>query len=554
MNRILMIFVVLFFTSASSFAQAADWKEVTSRLSSGIVHVHVSHEVREQSKPYRQGNLEFRMGTGFFLEDGLIVTNQHVIEGANTIKVEGVATKEKFKVELAAIPSLKFDLAVLKFINDEERQRFERINGAIRPLQWAQWEEAQPGQKVSVLGFGNSNQLVATQGIISNWEPRYDVYQRRLDHVTLIRTDAAVNPGNSGGPVVSSSGRIIGISARYGAGENIGLLIPFSTAQQVVDTLRTKGKFIKTEAGLMTYNINPVLREIMGLSDDHTGVVVSNVISGSSAAKAGIRKWDILKSVNGYQIKHGEIQHPQAGNVPYWFLYNAAAPETVVNFQVLREGKTIDSKLKLAASDRPRIWLPIEGGDYKPEWGYLGGLVITEVTRGLLTEIEEKGNWRWDLVNDSSPTNKIYIVSNIESGTQAMNYQEYGLDLMQSRVYSINGKSLNGNLSERLSELHESISTGTAPAAIVVTLENNISIKLKSDQLNTDMQALLYRYPTVAREMTNKLQSQMAGMSGMSGQSTDKTSPSNQPVNWNGGSYYRLKDNGSLPSASDTGL
>ena len=109
----------------------------------------------------------------FFLDDGLIVTNQHIIEGARTIKIESVATKEKFNVELAAIPSLKFDLAVLKFASDEERQRFERMNGDIRPLEWAQWEEAQPGQEVSVLGFGNSNQLVATQGIISNWEPRF---------------------------------------------------------------------------------------------------------------------------------------------------------------------------------------------------------------------------------------------------------------------------------------------------------------------------------------------------------------------------------------------
>lgn len=539
MYRIIILLLVVITVPASAFAQSADWKKITSRLSPGIVHVHVAHEVREQSKPYRQGDLEFRMGTGFFLDDGLIVTNQHVIEGARTIKIEAVATKEKFDVELAAIPSLKFDLAVLKFVNDEERQRYERINGAIGSLQWAQWKEAQPGQEVSVLGFGNSNQLVATQGIISNWEPRYDVYQRRLDHVTLIRTDAAVNPGNSGGPVVSTSGRIIGISARYGAGENIGLLIPFATAKQVVETLKTKGEFTKTETGLVTYNVNPALREILGLSVDQTGVVVSHVVPESSAAKAGIRQWDILTSVNGYKIHHGEIQHPHAGNLPYWFLYNAAAPETAVDFKVLREGENLNVKLELAASVRPRTWLPIEGGDYKPEWGYLGGLVITEVTRGLLTEIEEQGNWRWDLVNESSPSNKIYIVSNVESDTQAMNYQQYGLNLLQSRVYSINGKPLNGNLSKRLNELHESITMGTAPPAIVVNLENSISIQLKSEQLKNDMHALINRYPTVAHKMTINPNSEMAGMSGMSGYSSDSTSPSNQDINWNGSSYYK---------------
>ncbi len=95
-------------------------------------------------------------------------------------------------------------------------------------LEWAQWEEAQPRDQVAVLGFGRSEKLVATQGIISSWEPRHDLFQHRLDHVTLIRTDAAVNSGNSGGPVVSVNGRVIGISARYGEGENIGFLIPIS--------------------------------------------------------------------------------------------------------------------------------------------------------------------------------------------------------------------------------------------------------------------------------------------------------------------------------------
>lgn len=543
MYRIIMLLLIITILPAFASAQSADWREITSRLSPGIVHVHVAHEVREYSKPYRQGNLEFRMGTGFFLQDGHIVTNQHVIEGAHSIKIEAVATKEKFDVELAATPSLKFDLAVLKFANEEERQRFERINGEIGSLQWAKWEEAQPGQEVSVLGFGNSNQLVATQGIISNWEPRYDVYQRRLDHVTLIRTDAAVNPGNSGGPVVSTSGRIIGISARYGAGENIGLLIPFATAKQVVETLIEKGEFIKTETGLVTYNVNPALRNILGLPDDQTGVVVSHVVPGSSAAKAGIQQWDILTAINGYNIHHGEIQHPYAGNLPYWSLYNAAAPGTAVDFKLLRGGDSIDATVELAASVRPRIWLPIEGDDYQPEWGYLGGLVIAEVTRGLLTEIEENGNWRWDLVNESSPTNKIYIVSNVEAGTQAMSYQEYGLNLLQSRVYSINGKPLNGNLSERLKELHKSIAQGTAPPTITVGLESNISIKLKSERLKKDTLALLDRYPAVAHKMTIKRNSEMAGMSGMSGSSSDKTSPSNQGASWHGGSYYRPGEN-----------
>ncbi|MEW8428834.1 MAG: serine protease, partial [gamma proteobacterium symbiont of Ctena orbiculata] len=183
----------------ASHAHGIDWKDAKDEASSGIVRVYVIHETREHLKPYRQGDLAQRMGTGFFIDQRTLVTNQHIIEGARSIKVEGVGSKERFSMRLASKPSIRFDLATLEFVDESERERFQRINGPIGPLDWANWDEARPGGQIAVLGFGNSEKLVATQGIISSWEARHDLYQRRLDHVTLIRTDAAVNPGNSGG-------------------------------------------------------------------------------------------------------------------------------------------------------------------------------------------------------------------------------------------------------------------------------------------------------------------------------------------------------------------
>ena len=181
----------------------------------------------------------------------------------------------------------------------------------------------------------------------------------------------------------------------------------------------------------------------------------------------------------------------------------------------------------------------MEHNDYKPEWGYLGGLVITEVTRGLLTEMEDNGNWRWDLINESSPTNKIYIISSVEPDTQAMSYQEYGLDLIQSRIYSINGTSLNGKLSERLAELHRNILADTAPASTVIELENNISIQLNSSHLQNDMLALVDRYPTVAKNTAVNPQNNLLGMMGMGGMTGMSevtkpvdSSPLSQRIDW----------------------
>ena len=478
-------------------AEVTDWKDIKEKASAGIVRVHVVHETREHLKPYRRGDLERRLGSGFFVDDNHLLTNQHVIEGAHSIKVEGVRSKEKFAMRLAASPSIRFDLALLEFVDAAERERFERINGPIRPLGWANWDEARPGGPIAVLGFGNSDALVATQGIISNWEERHDLYQRRLDHVTLLRTDAAVNPGNSGGPAVSPAGRVIGISARYGAGENIGLLIPFSTAQRVVDVMIEEGAFVKTDTGMVVYNTNPVSRKALGLSNEQSGLVVSHVLDGSPAAEAGVRRWDVIVAAEGYRIDHGEVSHPVVGKLPWWFLANTATPGQALTLDVIRNGRPMRVELAMQPIEVPRIWLPTEGADYPLEWGYLGGLVITEVTRELLEEIEGVGNWRWDLVNDAVPGEKLFLVTSIEPETQAMSYTEYGVDLLQLRVLAIDGQAITDSLGEHLDRLYAAVEQGTAPPFITIDLEKNLSIQLATGRLSTDMEGLHRRFPGI---------------------------------------------------------
>lgn len=478
-----------------AFAQNVDWKTVKDEAANGIVRVHVLYEKPVWSQPYRHGRLERRQGTGFFINRTQFVTNQHIIEGAREIKVEGVITKEKFNAKLAAEPSVDFDLALMEFGDAAEQERFEQINGPIKPLTGAPWESAQPGSPVAVLGFGNSEQLVATQGIISNWEARYDEYQRRLDHVTLIRTDAAVNPGNSGGPCVSPEGEVVGISSRYGNGENIGLLIPFVTAVKVIGVMQSKGKFVKTDTGLITYSLNPVVRRNLGLSAEQNGVVVSYVVPDSPADKAGLQQWDVLISVEDQPIHHGEIQHPYAEKVPFWFVFNAAPAGSDWTMTYLRNGVSKTATLTLASVDMSRIWLPTEPDDYATEWGFLGGLVIVEATRGLLQEIEDDGNWRWDLVNDKPAGGKIYLVAKIEPGTQAMTLQDYGLDLYQLRLLKIQDWPLVGDLTERLNRIYRLIEQSRAPPVITVEFEKHYNIQMDTAELAEEKSRFELRYP-----------------------------------------------------------
>jgi len=494
-------FLLLILLGLPVAAANTDWKDIKENVSSGIVRVYVIHETKEHLTPYRQGDLSQRVGTGFFIDNRHLVTNQHVIEGARSIKVQGVRSKEKFTMRLASHSSVRFDLALLEFVSDAERERFQRINGTIGPLAWASWDEARPGGQIAVLGFGYSEKLVATQGIISSWEPRHDIYQRRLDHVTLIRTDAAVNPGNSGGPAISPQGRVIGVSARYGAGENIGLLIPFSTAKQVVSVMVAEGEFLKTDPGMVTYNLNPVSRKALGVSAEQAGLVVSNVLEASPAEVAGIERWDIVTKIDGYAIDHGEIDYPVIGNVPWWFVVNTALPGQKLALQVIRQGVESTIRLEMQPIAVPRIWLPTEGADYPLEWGYLGGLVVTEVTRELLEQIEYGGNWRWDLVNDARRDEKLYVVTSIEPDTQAMSYSEYGLDLLQLRILSINGQPVTNSLSKHLDQLYASVEQGTAPPFVTIEFEKHISVQFATDELVSDMARIEDRFPGIVQHV-----------------------------------------------------
>ncbi|MGB5676180.1 MAG: hypothetical protein WBN36_00005, partial [Gammaproteobacteria bacterium] len=183
-----------------------------------------------------------------------------------------------------------------------------------------------------------------------------------------------------------------------------------------------------------------------------------------------------------------------------WLAVNTATPGTELKLNIKRNG--VDSTVHLAMKpvEMPRIWLPTEGADYPLEWGYLGGLVITEVTRELLEKIETAGNWRWDLVNDAAPGEKLFLVTSIEPDTQAMSYSEYGLDLLQLRVLAIDGRPIEDSLGEHLDRLYASVEQGNAPPFVTVELEKNISIQFATDQLIADMAGLQDRFPGIVKQ------------------------------------------------------
>ncbi|MEZ4574954.1 MAG: trypsin-like peptidase domain-containing protein [Vampirovibrionales bacterium] len=214
--------------------------------------------------------------------DGLVVTNNHVIEGAQSVEVS-LTNGSQYAAKLIGRDA-NTDLALIQLIADKP------LNLMAIPM--GNSEHLQVGQTVLAIGnpFGFNSTL--STGVISSLNRHLRAPNGRLIE-QVIQTDAAINPGNSGGPLLDSQGRLIGINtALYspnGASAGISLTIPVNQVIKVVNDLMTHGRVVRPYLGLTTnLQVNPRVAKLLQLDIDH-GLVVGHVVAGSPADKAGLR-------------------------------------------------------------------------------------------------------------------------------------------------------------------------------------------------------------------------------------------------------------------------
>ncbi|MBW1779448.1 MAG: Do family serine endopeptidase, partial [Deltaproteobacteria bacterium] len=230
------------------------------------------------------------LGSGFIIDkDGFIVTNNHVVEGADKIKVI-LKDEREFEAEVKGRDP-NTDLALIK-IKPENDLPVVRL-GDSDTLKVGEW----------VLAIGNPFGLehTVTAGIISAkgrviGSGPYDDF---------IQTDASINPGNSGGPLINMEGKVVGINtAIIAGGQGIGFAIPVNLAKGIIDQLKTKGEVTRGWLGVGIQDLTKELKEYYGIKDGE-GVLVTQVFPDDPAAKAGIKTKDIILEVNGHKVESG---------------------------------------------------------------------------------------------------------------------------------------------------------------------------------------------------------------------------------------------------------
>jgi S1-C subfamily serine protease len=217
-------------------------------------------------------------GSGFIMDkEGHIVTNNHVVEGAEKVEVT-LADGTRAPAEIVGTDPHN-DLAIIK-INVPSTKLY--------PVELGSSADLRVGQRAIAIGnpFGLDRTL--TTGVISSLRPSLEVENGRVFY-NVIQTDAAINPGNSGGPLLDSRGRVIGVNTviRTGA-ENIGFAVPVDTVKRVVPELIAHGRYRHPSLGALGYNITPALAEALDLPVEQ-GLLVAQLYRGSPAVKAGLR-------------------------------------------------------------------------------------------------------------------------------------------------------------------------------------------------------------------------------------------------------------------------
>jgi serine protease Do len=330
---------------------------------------------RQQRPDRGEEEIPRGVGSGFIVSaDGFVMTNAHVVEGADEVIVT-LTDKREFKARIVG-SDRRTDVAVVK------------IEAAGLPsVKLGDASRVRVGEWVMAIGspFGLENTVTA--GIVS-------AKQRDTgDYLPFIQTDVAINPGNSGGPLINMRGEVIGINSqiysRSGGFQGISFAIPIDEAVRVADQLRTSGRVTRGRIGVQIGEVNKEVAEAIGLGRPQ-GALVRGVEAGAPAQKAGIEAGDIILKFDGKTIEKSSDLPRLVGNTK---------PGSRATVTVLRRGSQRELSVTVAELEPERATRRTQGQEQRPPAGaqvQTMGLTVSELTEALKSELKLRGGVRVD--------------------------------------------------------------------------------------------------------------------------------------------------------------
>jgi serine protease Do len=329
--------------AAPAPAGLPDFTQLVQRNAAAVVNLSVKREVSAQGamRGMPEGLQRFfrlppdaqfeqtGVGSGFVIDsDGYILTNAHVVDGANEISVK-FSDKRELPARVVGVDALS-DIALVKVKAKD-----------LAAVQIGRSDTLQVGQWVLAIGSPFGFEQTASQGIVS-------ALGRSLPgdaYVPFVQTDVPINPGNSGGPLIDLAGRVVGVNSqiysRNGGYQGIAFAIPIDMAMKVAEQLKRGGAVVRGWLGVGVQTLDAELAASFKL-DQPTGALIASVAPKSPAAAAGLKPGDVIRRYDGQPIVEAGELSPKVALTP---------PGRAVPIEIWRQGRTLD--LKVTVAKRP---------------------------------------------------------------------------------------------------------------------------------------------------------------------------------------------------------
>lgn len=386
-------------STVSSAAELPDFERIVAEHSPAVVKIIVEQSAEQDMAEGDQEIPEYLrrffnfpqnpqgqrpsmgLGSGFIIsEDGYIVTNNHVVEGATSVLVR-LSDRREFEAEVVGTDP-RSDLALLRVEADD-----------LPLLTLAADDELAVGEWVLAIGSPFGLDYSVSAGIVSA-KGRSLPTEQGENYVPFVQTDVAINPGNSGGPLFNLDGQVVGVNSqiftRSGGSIGLSFAIPVSVVRNVVDQLKKDGKVTRGWLGVTIQDVNKTLAESFGL-DRPKGALIAQISEDGPADKAGLKPGDVILEFAGKEIA-------TSSDLPH--VVGLIAPGKTVPVEVVRDQKRRSMKVKVGGLDADdsysltptggreasggRLGLVVESPDEEllERWGISGGVQVRQVKPG----------------------------------------------------------------------------------------------------------------------------------------------------------------------------
>lgn len=440
-----------------------------------IVKIYTTAKIPSYQSPWAS-SMRSSTGSGAIIEGGYILTNAHVVANQAFIEVERYGQRKRYIATVYAV-SHQADLALLKV----EKDSFFKD---IVPLKFGELPEVE--QKIVVYGYPmGGNTLSATIGVVSRVE--HHVYVHSGETFLSVQVDAAVNPGNSGGPALSD-GKIVGVVMQViRKSQNIGYLVPVSMVKHFIEDMKDNRYDGMADIGLGSQKLeNPATRRYYGLDENVSGKLINKVVYNSSFYGI-LKEGDIITAVNGHNIEDdGTVEFRRHEFTHFHYFIDDYQMGEEITFDIIRDRKVLKVKAKLKHTADDMYLVKTTRYDEMPTYFALGSYIFSPLTRNLIRSTNSNrlvlsyfaSQWQ------EKEKEEVVVLLKVLASDMSRGDNNFGM----WPIDKVNGKEF-----KNFKEFYHIVST-TKEKYIVLEDKNKVKVIIDKDEALKKQKSILKKY------------------------------------------------------------